>query len=120
MDTVFRLCWVIYCQFIPIFFFFYVRLYCVIYCLFIPQFFSVRTITRCKFDSKPHASKGFISRFDHIFQGYSNRHLTFSTYQHCLSHSTCTMIAIGHISNIIELCYVINKIVFTSQEATVI
>ena len=30
------------------------------------------------------------------------------------------MIAIGHISNIIELCYVINKIVFTSPEATVI
>ena len=55
--------------------------------------FSVRTITRCK----------FISRSDHIFHGYSNRHLTFSTYQHCLSHSTCTMIAIGHISNIVEL-----------------
>ena len=53
--------------------------------------FSVRTITRCK----------FISGSDHIFHGYSNRH--FSTYQHCLSHSTCTMIAIGHISNIIEL-----------------
>ena len=63
------------------------------------QIFSVRTITRCKFHSKTHAS----SRFDHIFHGYSNRLLTFSTCQHCLSHSTCTMIAIGHISNIIEL-----------------
>ena len=55
--------------------------------------FSVRTIMQCK----------FISRSDHIFHSYSNRHLTFSTYQHCFSHSTCTMIAIGHISNIIEL-----------------
>ena len=36
MDTVFRLCWVIYCLFIPNFFF-YVRLYWVTHCLFIPQ-----------------------------------------------------------------------------------
>ena len=78
----------------PIFFFFfflYVTLLLGYSLSIYTPMFSVRTITRCK----------FISRSDHIFHGYSNRH--FSTYQHCLSHSTCTMIAIGHISNIIEL-----------------
>ena len=46
--------------------------------LFIPKFFSVRTITQCKFHSEPHASKGVIAIFDHIFHGYSNRQLHFS------------------------------------------
>ena len=33
---------------------------------------------QCKFHSEPHASKGVISIFDHIFHGYSNRQLHFS------------------------------------------
>ena len=74
----------------PIFFFLCLALLGYSLSIYTPML-SVRTITRCK----------FISGSDHIFHGYSNRH--FSTYQHCLSHSTCTMIAIGHISNIIEL-----------------
>ena len=41
------------------------------------QFFPVRTITQCKFHSKPQASKGLIGIFDHIFHGYSNRQFYF-------------------------------------------
>ena len=90
--AIFRFCWVIYCLFLPIF---YVRLYWVIYCLFITQFFLLGPLRDVNFTANLTQAKGVISRFDHIFHGYSNRHLTFSTYQHCLLHSTCTMIAIA-------------------------
>ena len=102
--------WILFSGFAGIFtvylyliFFFYVRPYWVIYLLFIPQLFLLRPLRDVNFTASLPRGKGFISRYDHIFHGYSNRHFTFSPYQHCLSHSTCTMIAIGHISNIIEL-----------------
>ena len=100
--------WILFSGFVGLFtvylyLIFFVRLYWVIYCLFIPQLFLLGPLRDVNFTASPSRAKGFISRYDHIFHGYSNRLLTFSPYQHCLSHSTCTMIAIGHISNIIEL-----------------
>ena len=51
MDTVLRLYWVLYCLFIPIFL--CQAGFTGLFIVYLYPFFSVRTITNCKFHSKP-------------------------------------------------------------------